>query len=490
MLYSEKDFSTIESAEQFSDLPESIRGLNTLEDLEELEIPDHIKEFILPEQIKHRHFDKSEFWKKIPAFKDVSEEEFLDVKFQNRNTVRNVAKLEKLFKDIVDPEFLDEVKKGMEKAPMNMSISPYILALIDWENPYDDPLSIQFIPVYSRFQPDHPKLTLDSLGEQKDAPVDGLVHRYFDKVLFLPLDVCPVFCRFCTRSYAIGGDTETVDKVRFRNAPNKWKKAFAYIASRPEIEDVVVSGGDSYMLKPNRLKLIGEILLDIPHIRRIRFASKGPAVMPMKILTDEKWTQALVDITNLGKEKGKEVALHTHFNSANEITDITRRAMLHLFKKGVKVRNQSVLINRVNNKPEQMIHLVRKLSYMNVQPYYVYQHDMVKGTEDMRTSIKEAIELEKAVRGVTAGFNTPLFITDAPGGGGKRVVHSMEHYDTKSGISVYRSPSVDDDKVFLYFDPLHSLSKEGRKLWDDPVNHEILIQEAIEKSGYADLTIA
>jgi Lysine 2,3-aminomutase len=164
--------------------------------------------------------------------------------------------------------------------------------------------------------------------------------------------------------------------------------------------------------------------------------------------------------------------------------------MLHLFKKGVKVRNQSVLINRVNNKPEQMIHLVRKLSYMNVQPYYVYQHDMVKGTEDMRTSIKEAIELEKAVRGVTAGFNTPLFITDAPGGGGKRVVHSMEHYDTKSGISVYRSPSVDDDKVFLYFDPLHSLSEEGRKLWDDPVNHEILIQEAIEKSGYADLTIA
>ena len=118
--------------------------------------------------------------------------------------------------------------------------------------------------------------------------------------------------------------------------------------------------------------------------------------------------------------------------------------MLHLFQKGIVVRNQSVLIKGVNDTPESMIDLIRKLSYMNVQPYYVYQHDMVPGSEDMRTSIKETVALEKQVRGVTAGFNTPLFVTDAPGGGGKRDVHSYDYYNELTGISIYRSPSVDE----------------------------------------------
>jgi lysine 2,3-aminomutase len=219
----------------------------------------------------------------------------------------------------------------------------------------------------------------------------------------------------------------------------------------------------------------------------MRFATKGPAVMPMKILTDTAWTDALIDVVNLGREKGKEVVLHTHFNSANEITDITRRAMLHLFKKGVTVRNQSVLIRGVNDTVDKMVHLVRKLSFMNVQPYYVYQHDMVTGTEDMRTSVKETVELEKSVRGVTAGFNTPLFVTDAPGGGGKRDVHSYDYYDKTTGISVYRSPSVDDTKLYIYFDPIDSLPIEGQKLWEDESVHEDLIQNAIRNSGYQTL---
>ena len=99
---------------------------------------------------------------------------------------------------------------------------------------------------------------------------------------------------------------EVVNKMKFNNAPEKWKRAFAYIASRPEIEDVVISGGDAYMLAPNRLKLIGETLLSIPHIRRMRIATKGPAVMPMKILSDVNWSNALIDIVKLGREKGKE----------------------------------------------------------------------------------------------------------------------------------------------------------------------------------------
>jgi len=487
MNYSNQDISLIEEAENFDSLPKSIRDNDLLESLENQDIPTHIKDFVGKEDLKHRKFIRGTFWEKIPAFKGVSTEEFLDIKFQNKHTVRKVEKLEELINGLVDKKFINEVKEGMQRAPMNLSISPYILSLIDWEDPWNDPLRIQFIPIDNGFKADHPKLTLDSLAEQNDSPVDGLVHRYFDKVLFLPLDVCPVYCRFCTRSYAIGGSTESVDKLRFKNAPDKWKKAFAYIASRPEIEDVVISGGDAYMLAPARLRMIGEILLEIPHVRRMRFATKGPAVMPMKILSDTAWTDALVDVVNLGREKGKEVVLHTHFNSANEITEFTREAMLSLFKKGVTVRNQSVLIKGVNDTPDSMIELIRKLAYMNVQPYYVYQHDMVPGTEDMRTSVKETVALEKVVRGVTAGFNTPLFVTDAPGGGGKRDVHSYDYYDEVTGISIYRSPSVDDSKLYLYFDPIDSLPPEGQKLWEDSSLHKDIIQNAIRNSGHTRL---
>lgn len=487
MNYSKNEITDIEKAKVISDLPGAFASKQTMKQFTQTAIPEPIKDSVDTGELYHRHFRKDEFWKKIPAFRNIEREEFSQFKFQNKYTVRDVNRLEEYIGAITDSAFIEDVKKGMSRAPMNLSISPYILSLINWADPYHDPLRIQFIPVLSGFCDDHPMLTLDSLAEQKDSPTPGLVHRYFDKALFLPLDVCPVYCRFCTRSYAIGGDTETVDKARFKNAPANWAKAFAYIASRPEIEDVVISGGDAYMLAPERLKLIGDVLLDIPHIRRMRFASKGPAVMPMRITSDKGWTDALLHVVETGRKKGKEVVLHTHFNSANEITEFTREAMDYLFKQGVTVRNQSVLIRGVNNQPEDMIHLIRKLSYMNVQPYYVYQHDMVPGTEDMRTSVHETVELEKMVRGITAGFNTPLFVTDAPGGGGKRDVHSYDYYDETTGISVYRSPSVDDSKIYLYFDPVHSLPPEGKRLWEDESIHQKLIEIAIEKSGNEDL---
>ena len=169
---------------------------------------------------------------------------------------------------------------------MSIRVSPYLLSLIDWANAYNDPLRRQFVPVASRLLPDHPKLTLDSLHEQADAPVPGLTHRYPDKALFLALDTCPVYCRFCTRSYAVGVDTDEVEKVSLKATEERWERAFRYISERPELEDIVVSGGDSYQLKARQITLIGNRLLEMPNIRRIRFATKGPAVMPMKLITD------------------------------------------------------------------------------------------------------------------------------------------------------------------------------------------------------------
>src|SRR2546422_5632826 len=125
-------------------------------------------------------------------------------------------------------------------------------------------MSTQFRPVASRQAPDHPELHLASLHEQQDSPTRGITHRYANKALFLPIDSCPVYCRFCTRSYAIGGDTETVEKLKVSARMSRWEDAFTYILSRPELEDIVISGGDTYNLKAEHIQMIGERLLHMP----------------------------------------------------------------------------------------------------------------------------------------------------------------------------------------------------------------------------------
>lgn len=273
-------------------------------------------------------------------------------------------------------------------------------------------------------------------------------------------------------------DTDTVEKVKLQVDPRRWEEAFQYIASRPELEDIVISGGDAFNLAAKHIQNIGDKLLDLPNVRRMRFATKGLAVMPMKILTDTAWLDALTNIVERGRKLHKQVVVHTHFNNPNEITEITREAMNVLFERGITVRNQTVLQRGVNDDPKVMALLIKRLGEVNVHPYYVYQHDMVAGVEDLRTSVQTNIKLEKFVRGSTAGFNMPLFIVDAPGGGGKRDVHSYEYYNRESGISVYTAPSVKPGQYFMYFDPLHSLSESARDDWQNPHRREQMVQEA------------
>jgi lysine 2,3-aminomutase len=431
-----------------------------------------------PEAFAHKNLLQGEFWRHIPAYKEIDEKTFLDHIWQGRHSVKTPEELLGTIQELASASFIEDARAGFHRAPMQVRVSPYMIALIDWNDPVNDPIRTQFIPLASRLLPDHPQLSLDSLHEQEDAPVPGLTHRYVDKALFLPLNVCPVYCRFCTRSYAIGGDTETVEKATLATDPKKWERAFQYIESRPELEDIVISGGDTYQLSAKSLKAIGERLLSIPNVRRMRFATKGPAVMPSKILTDTAWTDALTSIVDEGRKLGKDVMLHTHFNSPNEITWITEKAMRLLFERGIMVRNQSVLIRGVNDDKTTMQLLVKRLGYLNVHPYYVYMHDMVKGVEDLRTTIQTAVDIEKFVRGSTAGFNTPLFLCDAPGGGGKRDLHSYEHYDRENGIAVYTAPSVKPGKSFFYFDPIDQLSPQAQARWRDPVEQKAMLDAA------------
>ncbi|MEO6914054.1 MAG: KamA family radical SAM protein [Candidatus Baltobacteraceae bacterium] len=446
----------------------------------------HKKPPAASETLDHIKLKGGEFWRHVPAYKEIDETTFLDHLWQQKHSVKTAEELLETMKGIASSEFIEDARAGFAHAPMAVRVSPYALSLIDWNDPYNDPIRIQFIPVKSRFLPDHPRLTLDSLHEQDDSPVPGLVHRYVDKALFLPLNTCPVYCRFCTRSYAIGPDTADVDKVSLAKTPAQWKDAFQYISERPELEDIVISGGDTYQLPPKNIELIGNALLDIPHVRRMRFATKGPAIMPMKIITHTEWLDALTAIVDRGRKLGKEVVLHTHFNSPNEITEITQRAMHMLFERGITVRNQSVLIRGVNNDQLTMQLLVKRLGYLNVHPYYVYMHDLVKGVEELRTTIAAAVDIEKFVRGSTAGFNTPTFVCDAPGGGGKRDVHSFDFYDRENGVAVYSAPSVKPGKAFVYVDPIDQLAPEVQARWAVPELQEQMIRNAIKQAGVED----
>ena len=449
----------------------------------------HKKPPVPAEQFEYKNFKQGEFWRHVPAYRDIDETTFMDHLWQQKKSVKTPEELLETIKDLCSTAFFKDVEEGFKRAPMAVRVTPYAISLIDWSDPVNDPIRRQFVPLASALLPDHPRLTLDSLHEQDDSPVPGLVHRYVDKALFLPLNVCPVYCRFCTRSYAIGPDTENVDKVSLAKTPAQWNDAFKYISERPELEDIVISGGDTYQLPPKNIELIGNALLDIPHVRRMRFATKGPAIMPMKIITHTEWLDALTAISDRGRKMGKDVVLHTHFNAPEEITWITERAMRILFERGIFTRNQSVLIRGVNDDPVRMQLLVKRLGYLNVHAYYVYMHDMVKGVEELRTTILDAVDIEKFVRGSTAGFNTPTFVCDAPGGGGKRDVHSYEYYDRENGIAVYAAPSVKPGKAFLYFDPIDRLKADAQARWAVSEIADRMIHEALHNAGAGDQSL-
>lgn len=435
--------------------------------------------------LEHRNLRRDDFWTAIPAYAGVSAAEFHTHVFQARQSVTNVRQLRETLRQRVPDSFYEDVIEGIRHAPMALRISPYLLSLIDWNEPHCDPIRTQFLPLASQQQPNHPELRLDSLHEQRDSPVAGLTHRYPDKALFLPIDSCPVYCRFCTRSYAMGGDTDTVEKLKLSARTQRWEDAFTYIASRPNLEDIVISGGDTYNLKAEHIQMIGERLLRMPNIRRIRYATKGLAVLPQKILTDDAWLDALTGVVELGRKLHKDVVVHTHFNHSNEITGVTQDALDRMTERGITVRCQTVLQQGVNNSPATMQLLVRRLSYINIHPYYVYFHDMVPGVEDLRTSLQDGLTIEKHVRGHTAGFNTPSFVVDTMGGGGKRDGHSYEHYNRETGIAVFTSPSVKPGAHFLYFDPLRTLDETQQERWQIPAERRQMIESAIDAAGLA-----
>jgi lysine 2,3-aminomutase len=412
-------------------------------------------------------------WTRFKVWEGVSRGEFEDSSWQDRNAITRLPQLKAALDGMVASHVSEQIEAGLSKTGMSIRLNPYMMNLIDWSNAETDPIRRQFLPMHCEQEDDHPCLEVDSLAEREHSPVTSIVHRYPDKVLFLVTSVCPVYCQYCTRSYAVGQDTQLIVKDHVTSAQN-WLPALDYIRANAQIEDVVVSGGDLARLKPAHIRSLGNALLDIEHVRRIRLATKVLSVQPMKVLSDRDWLSAVLELVARGRSMFKDVCVHTHFNHPNEVTPMAEAAMRRLHEQGVFVRNQAVLLRGVNDDAAILRSLIKRLGRINIHPYYVYLCDMVKATEHFRLPLKTAQRLEKEVRGTTAGFNTPLFIVDTPSG--KRDVHSAEFHDSEYGVSGFVSPAVAAGQMRHYFDPIRSLGHAAAQAWALPNARESILE--------------
>lgn len=331
-----------------------------------------------------------------PLFADVSAAEWGDWRWQMRHAVKSLEALERYV-----PLTADE-RAGVQEtqAIFRMGISPYYLSLIDPEHPFC-PVRMQSIPARAEARVRPGELS-DPLGEDKTRPEEAIVHKYPDRVLFLALDTCSVYCRHCTRRRITKGGEAELSKEQMR-------RGIDYIRRHPEVRDVLISGGDPFLLTEARLEELLAPLSEIPHVEMIRIGTRIPVCLPMRV------TDALARTLR----RYAPVYVVTHFNHPKEITPEAREACERLVDHGIPVENQAVLMRRLNSDARIIKELSHRLLRIRVRPYYLHQMDVAEGCEHLRTPIAKGIEILEQLRGHTTGLAVPHLAVDLPGGGGK-----------------------------------------------------------------------
>ena len=281
-----------------------------------------------------------------------------------------------------------------------VDVTPYFASLIDPDDP-NCPIRKQVIPTGQELVPFEAEM-VDSLHEEDQSPVPGLVHRYPDRVLMLVTTQCASYCRFCTRSRIVGEPQHQFSRADYH-------KQVEYIAAHPQIRDVLLSGGDVLTLPNKILEDLLRSLRNIPHVEIIRIGSRVPVFLPQRIDDD------LVDIL----KQFHPLWMNIHFNHPKEITPEVETALAKLANAGIPLGSQTVLMAGINDCPNIMMDLMHKLVINRVRPYYIYQCDLVHGAGHFRTPVAKGIEIIEALRGHTSGYAVPTYVIDAPEGGGK-----------------------------------------------------------------------
>ena len=309
-----------------------------------------------------------------------------------QNLVKETITIPEKLAQILDVD-VEEIKRVHKEFPLRSN--PYYLGLIEEKG---DPIWKQVIPDIHEILGDGFE---DPLAEEEQSPLPNLVHRYPDRVLFYVSYMCSIYCRFCTRKRKVGDPTSVSDKAI--------EMALEYIRQHNKVRDVIVSGGDPLMLADEKIESILRKLRAIEHVEIIRIGSRVPVTLPQRI------TPELYDML----KKYHPLYLNTHFNHPREITPESKKACEMLADAGISLGNQTVLLRGVNDDAAVMKKLMQKLLTIRVRPYYIYQADLVTGTEHFRTSFQKGLEIIDALRGHTSGLAVPHYVIDAPGGGGK-----------------------------------------------------------------------
>lgn len=332
-------------------------------------------------------------------FDNANKTHWADWKWQVKHCIKDIKQVETLLKVTLTDEIKEQFRKISEKFPM--SITPYYLSLINTEDLANDPIFKQSFPEIHELDI-HPSDMHDPLHEDEDSPVEGITHRYPDRALMLVSNMCAMYCRHCTRKRRVGDKDNIPDKEQIL-------KGIAYIKKTPQIRDVLLSGGDPFLLSDEYLDWILTQLNRIPHVEVIRIGTRTPVVLPQRI------TDNLVEML----KKHHPVWINTHFNHPREITVSSKKALSKLANAGIPLGNQSVLLSGVNDCPRIMRSLVHKLVANRVRPYYLYQCDLSEGLGHFRTPVGKGIEILESLIGHTSGFCVPTYVIDTPGGGVK-----------------------------------------------------------------------
>lgn len=446
----------------------------------------------------YRHRDTAEpDWRRFPAWRGVSAKQWESAQWQRAHCVRNVRQLRTTLDDLLDDSFYADLERDQaERATMSLLISPHMLNTIVGDVPppggtgslteafYADPVRRYMLPVFSDrhpTMPSHPFATRDSLHESEMWVVEGLTHRYPTKVLAELVSTCPQYCGHCTRMDLVGNSTPRVTKTRLALKPTDRNAAMLnYLRAHPGVRDVVVSGGDVANVPWPRLESFVASLLEIDSVRDIRLASKALIALPQHWLADEV-VAGMERLAATARQRGVQLALHTHANAAQQVTPLVARAARTLLDIGLRdVRNQGVLLRGVNDSATQLLDLsFALLDEAWIMPYYFYICDMIPFSEHWRLTLAEAQDLQHQIMGYLPGFATPRVVCDVPYVG-KRWVHQETRYDRLRGISYwtknYRTTIEDSGPGALtraheYYDPIHLLPEEGREWWRRRAEH-------------------
>lgn len=283
-----------------------------------------------------------------------------------------------------------------------VAITPAMAELIDRDDP-DDTIARQFIPDPAELV-SQPNERADPIGDDAFSPVEGIVHRYPDRVLLKLVHTCPVYCRFCFRREMVGPGGRRALTAEQRDV------AYSYVRQHPEIWEVILTGGDPLVLSPSALRTVIDTLSDIDHVKIIRLHTRVPAVEPERI------TGELVKAL---RAPGKTTYVALHANHPRELSPAARAACARIVDAGIPMLSQTVLLRGVNDDVETLGALMRAFVECRIKPYYLHHADLAPGTLHLRTSIEAGQELMRQMRGRISGLCQPAYVLDVPGGAGK-----------------------------------------------------------------------